>query len=216
MESSSEGIEDDLAMLRLISLEAVLAVLLFYGGVYAPPGHAAKAIMAANPQPSAGTIKPGLSVKYVIDQFNHIDEVINADGRMKNVSGDPLPMLNYAVGAGAVLTNHNDDLVGAFIQGCIKIDKPGTYMFSVQHNDGVRLWIGDSMFYDALFVTPSLFSPNLEVVADKAGWHPIRVVYYEKKGTATLELCRQPPGAGSFEFVLAAAFGHIPGEDETS
>jgi hypothetical protein len=202
MKSSSEGIEDDLAVLRLISLGAVLAVLLFVGGVHAPPGHAAKAIMAVSPQPGAGTIKPGLSVKYVIDRFNHIDEVINAGGRMKNVPGDPLPILNYAV--------------RAFIQGYIKIDKPGTYMFSVQHNDGVSLWISDPMIYDSPFVAPDLFSPNLEVVADKAGWHPIRVVYYEKKGPTTLELYWQPPGAGSFEFVPATAFGRIPGEDETS
>ena len=216
MKSSSEGIEDDLAVLRLISLGAVLAVLLFVGGVYAPPGHADKAIMAASPHPGAGAIKPGLSVKYVVDRFNHIDEVINAGGRMKNVPGDPLPILNYAVRAGAVLTNHNDDLVGAFIQGYIKIDKLGTYMFSVQHNVGLRLWIGDSTIYDPPFVTPDLFSPNLEVVAGQAGWHPIRIVYYEKKGTATLELYRQQPGAGSFKFVPAAALGRVPGEDETS
>ena len=102
-------------MLRLISLGAALAVLLFVGGLYAPPGHAAKAIMAASPQLGTDAIKPALSVKYVLGEFNHIDEVINAGGWMKNVRGGPLQMLNYIVGAGAVLTNHNDDLVGAFI-----------------------------------------------------------------------------------------------------
>lgn len=203
-------------MLRSISFGAVLAAFVFMGGLYAPPGQAAETIMAASPQPGADAIKPGLSVKYVIDRFNHIDEVINAGGWMKKVPGDPLPMLNYNVGAGPVLTNKNDDLVGAFIQGYIKIDKPGTYLFSVQHNDGVRLWIGDSMIYDSPFVAPDTFSPNLEVVADKAGWHPIRIIYYEKKSTSTLELYWQPPGAGSFEFVPASAFGHIPGEAEIS
>jgi hypothetical protein len=59
MESPSKEIEDDLAMLRLISLGAVLAVFLFFSGLYAPPGHAAKAIIAASPQPGAGAIKPG-------------------------------------------------------------------------------------------------------------------------------------------------------------
>jgi len=42
------------------------------------------------------------------------------------------------------------------------------------------------------------------------------VIYYEKKSTSTLELYWQPPGAGSFEFVPAAAFGHIPGEQDLS
>jgi hypothetical protein len=52
----------------------------------------------------------------------------------------------------------------------------------------MRLWIGDSMIYDSSFVSPAFFSPNLEVVADKPGCNQIRIVYYEKKGTATLEL----------------------------
>jgi len=203
-------------MLRSLSLAAALAATALVGVINAPSSQAAEAIMAASPQPADGAIKPGLSVFYVQDRFNHIDEVINAATWMKKIPGDPLPMLNYNVGAGPVLTNKNDDLVGAFIQGYIKIEKPGTYMFSVQHNDGVRLWIGDTMIYDSPFVTPDLFSPNLEVVADKAGWYPIRVIYYEKKSTSTLELYWQPPGAGSFEFVPASAFGHIPGEQEIS
>ncbi len=192
-------------------LAALLAVAT---GLLAPRADASETIAAAVPQPDAGAIRPGLSVKYYQDRFDHIDEVINASTWMKPVRGEPLPMLNYNVGAGPVLTNKNDDMVGAFIQGYIKIDKPGTYLFSVQHNDGVRVWIGNKMIYDAPFVAPDTWSPNLEVVAEDAGWYPIRMIYYEKKSTSTLELYWQGPGASSFEFVPASAFGHIPGEDD--
>ncbi|NQV81283.1 MAG: hypothetical protein HQ495_12075 [Alphaproteobacteria bacterium] len=201
-------------MPRTIFSAFILAALLAASvGPFAAPS-AAGDIKAAHPQPDSAVVKPGLSVKYYIDRFNHIDEVINAATWMKPVRGEPLPMLNYNVGAGPVLTNKNDDLVGAFIQGYIKIDKPGTYLFSVQHNDGVRVWVGNEMIYDAPFVAPDTWSPNLEVVANEAGWYPLRMIYYEKKSTATLELYWQAPGAASFEFVPAAAFGHIPGEDD--
>ena len=192
-------------------LAALLAVAT---GVLAPRADASETIAVAVPQPDAAAIRPGLSVKYYQDRFDHIDEVINASTWMKPVRGEPLPMLNYNVGAGPVLTNKNDDMVGAFIQGYIKIDKPGTYLFSVQHNDGVRVWIGNKMIYDAPFVAPDTWSPNIEVVAEDAGWYPVRMIYYEKKSTSTLELYWQGPGASSFEFVPASAFGHIPGEDD--
>jgi hypothetical protein len=124
----------------------------------------------------------------VFDRFNHIDEVINTGGWMKNVPGNMLPRLNHTVSAGPVLHNQNDDLVSAIIQGYTKVDKPGPYTFSGQHNDGAQLWIGDSMPYVSSFGAPVLFSPNLEVGADQAGWHPVRIIYYEKKGATALEL----------------------------
>ena len=50
--NGDEGIENDLAILRPISLGAVLAAFLFVVKLYAPPGHAAKAIIAASQVPA--------------------------------------------------------------------------------------------------------------------------------------------------------------------
>ncbi len=191
-----------------------LAAALVAIGLGTAPARAGEKVAIASPQPAAEALKSGLAVKYFIDRFNHIDEVINASTWMKPVRGEPLPMLNYNVGAGPVLTNKNDDLVGAFIQGYIKLDQTGTYLFTVQHNDGVRVWIGETMIYDSPYVTPDLWSPNLGVDVAEPGWYPIRMIYYEKKSTSTLEMHWQPPNASSFEFVPASAFSHIPGEDD--
>lgn len=191
-----------------------LAAVLLAATIQAAPAAAGQKVMAASPQPAAGAIKPGLSVKYYIEKFNHIDEVINAASWMKPVRGEPLPMLNYNVGQGKVLSNKNTDLVGAFIQGYLKIDEPGDYIITVQHNDGVRLWIGGEMLYNSPNVTPDLWSPDMQISFDQAGWYPIKMIYYEKKNTSTLELYWQPPGAGDIEFVPASALGHIPGEDD--
>ncbi len=195
-------------------VSGLLLAAVVAAGLSVAPASAGDKVMAASPQPASEAMRPGLSVKYYLDKFNHIDEVINAASWMKPQRGEPLPMLNYNVGQGAVLSHKNDDLVGAFIQGYIKIDEPGEYIITVQHNDGVRLWIGGKMLYNSPNVTPNLWSPDIKIDFDQASWYPIKMIYYEKKNTSTLELYWQPPGASDIEFVPASALAHIPGEDD--
>ena len=191
-----------------------LAAVVMAAGLAVAPAQAADMVRIAAPQPASEALRPGLSVKYVLDKFNHIDEVINAATWMKVTEGEPLPQLNYNVSEGSVLSPKDTDLVGAFIQGYIKIDEPGEYIITVQHNDGVRLWIGGEMLYSSPHVTPNLWSPDMKINFDQAGWYPIKLIYYEKKNTSTLELYWQPPGASDIEFVPPEALAHIPGQDD--
>ena len=160
--------------------------------------------------------KPGLGVRYLFAKFNGIDEIEEMATWSKPKVGTPLPMLNYNVGPGAVLSTTAKDLVGAFIDGYIRFEQTGTFIISVQYNDGVRLSIGGKQIYEDPIVAPDRFSPNLEVQIDEAGWYPISLIYYEKKSTSTLELYWQLPGAEEFVFVPASAFSHTPLEGETS
>lgn len=194
---------------------AALALVALLSGA-APPayGQALAGLDAADPQPAAGDLKPGLGVKYLIEKFDSLREIEDMATWSKPSVGEPLPMLNYNVGEGAVLSNHNKDLVGAFTDGFIRLEA-GTYFFAVQHNDGVRITLGGQELYEDGLVAPDRFSPNLEVVIDKPGWYPISLLYFEKRNTSTLELYWQPPGTDEFVFVPAEAFAHLPA-DETS
>jgi hypothetical protein len=191
------------------------AAVLFFSLWSASPAAQAQGAFSLNPatpQPAAERLRSGLAVKYLIGKFNSLFEVEDMATWTKPESGTPLPMLNYNVGKGAVLSNHNTDLVGAFIDGYIRFDQAGTYVMSVQYNDGVRLTVAGEMLHEDPIVAPDRFSPNLEIKIAAPGWYPISIIYYEKKNTATLELYWQPPGADSFVFVPAAAFAHIPSE----
>lgn len=163
----------------------------------------------AEPKDTAG-LEAGLGVRYLIAEFNSISEIELMATWKDPRAGTPIPMLNYNVGANPVLTTKAHDLVGAFIDGFIKFDKPGTFLLAVQHNDGVRLSIGGQEIYDYPIVTPDHFSPNMELQIDQPGWYAISLIYFEKRNTSTLELYWQPPGADEFEFVPAEAFAHIP------
>jgi len=45
---------------------------------------------------------------------------------------------------------------------------------------------------------------------EKAGWHPLLVKYYQKKGTAALSLQWKGPTATDFTPIPAEAYAHIP------
>jgi PA14 domain len=165
-------------------------------------------LKAAEPQPSAEQLQPGLAVAYVYGRFNHLNEFKTK----KFEAGKPLPQLDYRMGEGAVLTTKERDQVGALITGFIRFEKAGTYGFDVTSNDGVRVEIGDKLLYEDPTVHSDDTSDRIDVKIDQPGWYPIRILYYEKKGTATLVLRWVPPPAdpkAKPAAVPAAAFGHL-------
>ncbi len=163
----------------------------------------------ASPQPGDGDLKPGLAVSYITGfKFNHIEEMKQMAQYNKPSPGEPLPMLNYHVGRGLVLTSKYDNLVGAFIDGYIKFPEAGDYTFWVHSNDGVELNISGKLVYTLPDVHPDTMSEAISVKIDEPGWYPLNVLYYEKKNTSTLELYWQKPGDSAKDFVAAEYFGH--------
>ena len=194
---------------------AAVLVAAMNGLVPAASAEPVTGLALAQPKETA-SLAAGLGVRYLIAKFDTISEIeLMATWKEPRV-GTPIPMLNYNVGPDSVLTTKAHDLVGAFIDGFIKFDKPGIFLLAVQHNDGVRLSIGGKEIYDYPFVTPDNFSPNLEVRIDQPGWYPISLIYFEKRNTSTLELYWQPPGTDEFVFVPAEAFAHDPNKDTSS
>lgn len=160
-------------------------------------------------QPSADSLKPGLSVKYYGAKFNSIRQMLEWMDYKDGVVGEPIPMLNYQVGQGNVLTTNATDMMGADIKGLINFERSGTYTLMVHSNDGVRLSIGGKMIYEDPDVHADRFSDELKVEISKPGWYPVHILYFEKKNTSTLELYWDPPGAEDIDYVPASAFGHI-------
>lgn len=158
----------------------------------------------ASPQPGKGAAQ-GLAVEYIRILARHVDEIEVAG---KGKPGEPISMLDWNVGDGPVLTHEDDDGVAARISGFIKFEAAGDYMMAIQSNDGVRLTIGGKLIIDDPDVHMDRFSPNVTVQVPHAGWYPLYLLYFERKGTATLELYWQPPGADGFDFVPEEAFTH--------
>jgi hypothetical protein len=163
-------------------------------------------LKAAEPQPTAERLQPGLAVGYVYGRFNHLKEFETR----KFEPGKPLPQLDYRMGDGAVLTTKERDQVGALITGFIRFAKAGTYGFDVTSNDGVRVEIGGKLLYEDPTVHSDDTSDRIDVKIEQPGWYPIKILYYEKKGTATLVLrWIEGEAKGKLTPVPAAAFAHL-------
>ena len=191
----------------MIGLAAMMTALTIT--VPAAKAEGISGLVPAKIQPTSDNLKPGLSVKYYGSKFNSIREMLEWMDYKDGVVGEPIPMLNYQVGQGNVLTTNSTDMVGADIKGLINFERTGTYMLMVQSNDGVRLSIGGKMIYEDPDVHADRFSDELKVEISEPGWYPVHVLYFEKKNTATLELYWDPPGPEDIDYVPASAFGHI-------
>lgn len=162
----------------------------------------------ASPQPTAGSLSSGLAVQYYGVKLDSIDQFLEWMEYDKGKSGTPIPMLNYQVGQGNVLTTTTNDLVGADITGFINFETSGTYTIMVHSNDGVQVNIGGVMVYEDPEVHGDRFSDEIKLEISEPGWYPVRVLYFEKKNSSTLELYWDPPGSGEIDYVPATAFGH--------
>ena len=163
------------------------------------------------PQPAAEDLDPGLSVRYYGAFFRWIDEFVEWKAQNEGKKGAPIPRLNYHVGDGPVLTSGLKNGVGAEITGLIYLEKPGTYSFLVRSNDGFRLEIGGVQVLEDPSVHRDRYSEIAKLSIEHPGWYPLTMLYFERKGTSTVEFYWKRPGeeAGPMSFVPGEAFAHL-------
>ena len=91
------------------------------------------------------------------------------------------------------------------------LEKPGTYTFGFESNDGVRLEIGDYMVVEDPDVHADRSSDLGMIQANAPGWYPLTIRYYERKNTWTIRFYWLPPGGepGSLPLVPAEVLAHV-------
>jgi PA14 domain len=187
-----------------------VGVFWVFGRVAGAGGAAAEHMVnPASPQPTPAALKPGLGVNYHFTLVRSIHQLLRYAEPRKGDVGKPLPQLNYHTGYGNVLTADRNIGVGAKIHGFIKFDKPGVYQLKVHSNDGVRLLLGGKQIFEDGEVHSDEMSDPIAVKIDAPGWYPVLIWYFQRKGTATLELYWQAPGSNESVLVPPSAFAHM-------
>jgi hypothetical protein len=158
------------------------------------------------PQPAADSLAPGLAVEYAQLLVRNVEEVEDAGGFEP---GKPLTKLDYRAGKGKVLTSDREDGLGARITGFIKLPEAGRYLLAMESNDGVRVYLNGERIINDPGVHSDQFSENAEVIAAAPGWYALRIIYFERKNTATLRLHWQRPGRDSFEVVPPEILAYV-------
>lgn len=192
------------------ALSLALAVVL-----QSPPSLAGSA-EPADPQPAPSALEPGLAVDYYYLKLDKLDELYNWLDHKDPDRGAPLEILDFVANEqGPVLGTDRGSIVAAVITGFVRFPESGQFKMLALVNDGLRLWIGDSggkpILDDPRKLSDRLVGPaDISVEADQ--WYPLKLEYFQKKGTSALVLAWMRPGAGEGEeeVIDAEYFAHIP------
>jgi hypothetical protein len=156
-------------------------------------------------------LRPGLAVLYFHKRFRHISEMPQGKWAEKlGRPGQPILQLNHRFGKGEVFDSGVSIKIGVRLTGFIHLAEAGSYVFTVNSNDGTEVSIDSRVIVSDPDVHSDRFSAPGVFEARAAGWYPIEVYYFQNKGTATLELYWKPPQVEAFAIVPADAFAHLP------
>lgn len=166
------------------------------------------ALTLADPQPEAGSLTPGLAVKYTSSKFNG-KTLEEAEEALEDAADGPaLVGFSYDTEeAENVLTSDLATKVAADISGYIKFDAAGTYVLDFLSNDGLVIEIGGKELgvYDGIHPCGYVGEQTVEIPA--AGYYALDATYFQRKGSACL-LMEWGPDSDGLEAVPDTAFFH--------
>lgn len=173
-------------------------------------------LLPLSPQPAAASLNPGLAVRYYFGEFDFMWEMERLVRIREGHAGAPIPAIDtfYESYTDDVLTADRAQGVGALMNGLIHFDEPGLYHIAMWSNDGVRLEIGGQFIFEDpdKHANGNRLSPNIPVQVPEAGWYPLNINYFQKKGTWALDLLWFKPGEGPDgepPIVPSEAYAHL-------
>jgi hypothetical protein len=153
--------------------------------------------------------EPGLLSFYKYAFYRHLNQMASVEGMLEEGEpGKPVATINHTF-SGNIFDSKKEKGVGVLLTGYLKMGTVGKYRFQAMSNDGVEVTVGENVVAFDPTVHSDRLSPIEEVTVTTPNWYPITVKYFQRKGSARLELFWQPPGTAGFEIIPASAYGHV-------
>jgi len=158
------------------------------------------------------SMAPGLKVLYFNGMFRNVNQVPDGDWALleKGRPGPPILIIDNQFGQDEVFDSGRNRAIGVQMKGFLLFKQKGRYELQALSNDGVKVFIDSKNILKDSQIHSDRLSDRGVVSVEKAGWHPIMVKYFQRKGTAALKLYWKTPGNDNFEVIPAMAYGHLP------
>ncbi len=143
------------------------------------------------PEPKGG---PGLAVAYFEGAWSALPDFAALQPKSRGVQ----PTIDLSAHKGA-------ERCGLEFSGWVRVPRDGVYAFTTESDDGSRLWIGDTLVVNNDGTHGMAEKRGLIALA--AGWHPLRVGYFNGTGDAGLKVSFEGPGLAK-QAIPASAFRH--------
>lgn len=152
---------------------------------------------------------PGLSVVYFFKKIRHVDEMPDSKWMVENgVPGEPIRMVAHKFGSGEVFGSGKSQGVCLQMQGYLNFKETGVYRIKANSNDGVRVFLDNQRILNDPEWHSDRFTSEAEIEIRQPGHYALLVRYFQRKGTATLEMYWKTPGAETFDIIPAIAYSH--------
>jgi hypothetical protein len=155
--------------------------------------------VAPRPAVHGLSLVPGLVAEYFEGEWDHLPEFSAL-----------VPVVKGIVSRIDLDLARSQELFGLIFSGFICVPATGVYLFSALSDDGSKLLIGDEVVVD----NDGLHGARERqgAIALEAGFHPMRVLFFQKRGGRALQVSYQGPGVEKQE-IPPEAFFHQPGEN---
>lgn len=151
-------------------------------------------VMAA-PVSAADPKEKGLAVAYTFGDFADVSQVVDRAMNGKPNPGKPVLSLDQRGNEGKkVLTSNQHKFVGAILSGYINFPQAGTYQLSMRTNDGTRIEVDGKVVLEDGDAHPDRDRGPAAVTVQKAGWTPIKIYFFQRKGSWILKVSWSGPG----------------------
>ena len=171
-----------------------------------------KGLIPEKELPDDKALKPGLSAIYIYKFFRHIDQMPLLDPKLTaEKAGNPIPVLNHRFGQGDLIFDSGVSRgIGIQMNGLLKFSEAGQYGMKALSNDGIRVQVCSKTILVDPDVHSEQFSPQAMLDIPEPGWYPIMIQYFQRKGTAAIEMHWKLPGKIDFSIIPAEAYAHVP------
>ncbi|MBT7292547.1 MAG: hypothetical protein HN838_08450 [Rhodospirillaceae bacterium] len=193
-----------------------VAVSLALAALFTAAPSYAESAQPADPQPDTSALEPGLAVDYYYVKLDHLDQLYAWLDSKKPDPGAPLATIDFVANQqGPVLGTKHGSIVAAIITGYVRFPESGQFKLLALVNDGMRLYVGQGaekpILDDPRKMSDRLVGPA-DITVEANVWYPLKLEYYQKKGTSALVLAWMRPGVGEGEeeVIEAEFFAHLP------
>jgi len=166
-------------------------------------------VTPAGPEPDS--LKPGLMVYYRQGLWRNVNQMPGVTEFVeKGIPGKPILRIDHRFKNNTVFDSGLNIGVGVQMMGFLYLPAAGEWQFKAQSNDGVEVFIDKVRVVSDPEGHSDQFSTPLGLQAEKPGWYEILLRYFQRKGTATLELYWKQPGESEFTIIPDKAYWHVP------
>ena len=133
--------------------------------------------------------EPGVEVAYYdLDQLSELPDF----DLLEPIGSEVVANIDYASTGGVFMNSGLNDDVGAVFTGWVQVDTAGDWTFGTESDDGSKLYIGEEtvVFNDGLHG----MQERTGTIGLEAGWHAIRVEFFERGGGAGIIVRASGPG----------------------